>query len=123
MEGNPIAELTKTFAKRIVKAYQYLNKNETVMSKQLYRSGTAIGALVKEAEFAQSRADFINKMSIALKEANESRYWIELLHYGEYLNNQMFESLDNDVKSIISMLVKIVHTSKQNKESLIFNQD
>jgi len=85
------------------------------MSDQLVRSGTSVGAMVKEAEFAQSKADFINKMSIALKEANETRYWLDLLHYGEYLEDDIYLSLDNDIKEIISILVVIVKSTKDNQ--------
>ena len=85
------------------------------MSDQLVRSGTSVGAMVKEAEFAQSKADFINKMSIALKEANETRYWLDLLHYGEYLEDDIYLSLDNDIKEIISILVAIVKSTKDNQ--------
>ena len=85
------------------------------MSNQVLRSGTAIGAMVKEAEFAQSKADFICKMSIALKEANETRYWLDLLHYGDYLEDNIYESLDKDIQEIISILVAIVKKAKENK--------
>ena len=85
------------------------------MSNQVVRSGTAIGAMVKEAEFAQSKADFICKMSIALKEANETRYWLDLLHYGDYLEYNIYESLDKDIQEIISILVAIVKKAKENK--------
>jgi four helix bundle protein len=81
MKENVVKDKSFAFALRIVKLYQFLSeqKREFVLSKQLLRSGTAIGALVREAEQAESRADFVHKMSIALKEANESEYWIELL--------------------------------------------
>lgn len=113
MKDNAIAIKSKEFGKRIVKAYQFLLKsNETIMSKQLLRSGTAIGALVKEGEFAQSKADFVNKMSIALKEANETLYWIDLLHHGEYFNEVTAKSLSDEVKELISLLVAIIKSSK-----------
>ena len=85
------------------------------MSNQVVRSGTSVGAMVKEAEFAQSKADFINKMSIALKEANETRYWLDLLHYGDYLEDKIYESLDKDIREIISILVAIVKSAKENQ--------
>ena len=85
------------------------------MSDQLVRSGTSVGAMVKEAEFAQSKADFINKMSIALKEANETRYWLDLLHYGDYLEDDIYSSLDKDIREIISILVAIVRKAKDNQ--------
>ncbi len=116
MKDNLIALKTHAFARRMVKAYQYIReKKEYNMSDQLVRSGTSVGAMVKEAEFAQSKADFINKMSIALKEANETRYWLDLLHYGEYLEDDIYLSLDNDIKEIISILVAIVKSTKDNQ--------
>ena len=116
MKDNLIALKTHAFARRMVKAYQYIReKKEYNMSDQLVRSGTSVGAMVKEAEFAQSKADFINKMSIALKEANETRYWLDLLHYGEYLEDDIYLSLDNDIKEIISILVVIVKSTKDNQ--------
>lgn len=116
MKDNLIALKTHAFARRMVKAYQYIReKKEYNMSDQLVRSGTSVGAMVKEAEFAQSKADFINKMSIALKEANETRYWLDLLYYGEYLEDDIYLSLDNDIKEIISILVAIVKSTKDNQ--------
>lgn len=85
------------------------------MSKQLLRSGTAIGALVREAEFGQSKPDFISKMSIALKEANETEYWLSLLKDSQYLEQKSFENIWNDCKEIIALLVSTVKTSKLNK--------
>ena len=116
MKDNQIAIKAHAFARRMVKAYQYiLKKNEYNMSNQLVRSGTSVGAMVKEAEFAQSKADFINKMSIALKEANETRYWLDLLHYGDYLEDDIYVSLDKDIREIISILVAIVKSAKENQ--------
>ena len=116
MKDNAIAIKTHAFARRMVKAHQYiLKKKEYNMSNQVFRRGTAIGALVREAEFAQSKADFINKLSIALKEANETRYWLDLLHYGNYLEDALFESLDKDAKEIISLLVAIIKKAKENQ--------
>ena len=98
MKGNNvIVDKSKKFALRIVKAYKYLaDKNEYVLSKQMLRSGTSIGANVKEAIRAQSKPDFIAKMSIALKEASETEYWIELLTESEYLSVQSGTSLKNE---------------------------
>lgn len=113
MKDNIIAIKSVEFGKRAVKAYQFLlEKDETIMSKQFLRSGTAIGALVKEGEFAQSKPDFVNKLSIALKEANETLYWIDLLHHGHYLTDAMSESLQKDVRELISLLVAIIKSSK-----------
>ncbi len=101
------------FAVRIVKLCKHLNENkEFVLSKQLLRSGTAVGALLREAEFAQSTADFINKQSIALKEANETIYWLDLLHDTDYLESKLFESIQADCKEIIAILVSSIKKLK-----------
>ena len=102
------------FALRIVKLYQFLvkEKKEFVLSKQILCSGTSIGALIREAEFAQSKADFINKMNIALKEANETIYWLEILNESGYFNDKLFQSLCDDCKELVKMLVSTVKTSK-----------
>ena len=86
-----------------------------MLSKQLLRSGTAIGALVSESRFAQSRADFINKLYIALKEANETKYWIMLLHDSEFITSPIYNSIFSDIEEIISILSSIVKTSKGKK--------
>ncbi len=113
-----IEERTFAFALRIVKAYKYLrnNHNEYVLSKQLLRSGTSIGAMMREAKFAQSRADFVNKASIALKEANETLYWIEFLHESNYFDDQSFNSIHDEANQITAILVSIVKSTKQNTE-------
>ena len=105
------------FALRVIKLYKYLceEKREFVISKQVLRSGTAIGALVKEAEFAQSKADFVNKLSIALKEANETEYWLSLLKDSEYITKEMHKSIEPDIKSLIGILVSSVKTAKRVK--------
>ena len=107
------------FAVRAVKLYQYLSteKNECVLSKQLLRSGTSIGANVNEAQAAQSKADFIAKMSIASKEARETNYWIQLLCETNYLDikQEYVITLINDIDEIIRILTSIVKTSQQNK--------
>lgn len=102
------------FAIRIVKLSQYLQKEEQeyVLSKQVLRSGTAIGALIHEAEFAQSKADFVNKLSISLKEANESKYWLSLLHDTAYLDEILFNSLHTDCKGLVALLVSSIKTLK-----------
>ncbi len=86
-----------------------------MLSKQVLRSGTAIGALVREAEHAESRADFAHKMNIALKEANETLYWLELLLQSEYIADQSFESIRPDSEELIKLLVSIVKTTKKNE--------
>ena len=111
---NIVHDKSYNFALRIIKAYKYLTteKKEFVLSKQLLRSGTAIGAMVREAKFAQSRADFINKLSIGLKEANETLYWLELLSDAEYIDEKTFVSIHNDANELTSILVSIVKTAK-----------
>lgn len=117
MKENVIKNKSLEFALRIVKLFQYLSdtKKEYVLSKQLLRSGTAIGALVRESEHAESKADFIHKLSIALKEANESDYWIELLYRSGYLAESEYQSLFSDLDEIIRLLVSIIKTSKTNR--------
>ncbi|NLZ95508.1 MAG: four helix bundle protein [Bacteroidales bacterium] len=114
MKENVIMSKSYAFALRVIKLYKYLvaEKKEYVLSKQLLRSGTAIGALVKEGEHAQSKADFLNKMNIALKEANETEYWIELLRDSEYLRQSETLSILADVSEIIKILASIVKSTK-----------
>ena len=109
MNNNVIEEKSFDFAVRIVKLYRHLNnkKKEFTLSKQLLRSGTSIGANVTEAQKAQSSADFNAKMNIALKEANETEYWIKLLHKTEYLDDKEFNSIFADIKELIAILVSI----------------
>ena len=115
MSKNIVRDKSFDFALRIIKLYKYLTdqKKEYVLSKQLLRSGTSIGAMVREAEQAESKADFIHKMSVALKEANESEYWIELLHKSDYLEDRSFESISSDIKEILKLLTSIIKTSKK----------
>jgi four helix bundle protein len=116
MKENVVKNKSFAFALRIVKLYQFLteSKKEYVLSKQLLRSGTAIGALVREAEHAESKADFIHKLSIALKEANETEYWIELLQQSGYLNDNDFETLFNEITELLRLLISIIKSSKSN---------
>lgn len=104
------------FAIRVVKLSQFLQteKREFVLSKQALRSGTAVGALIREAEFGQSKPDFISKMNIALKEANETEYWLCLLRDTEYLDEKLFISMQADCKELIAMLVSTIKTAKLN---------
>src|SRR5690606_30598982 len=108
-------EKSLEFGIGVVKLYQYLSeqKRECVLSKQFLRSGTAIGALVREAEHAQSKSDFLNKMNISLKEANETLYWIILMKETDYLSQQEFQSIHNDAEELVKMLASIVKTTKQ----------
>ena len=109
-----VGEKSLAFAKRIAKCYVFLKekKGETVMSKQLLRCGTSIGANVREGQYAQSKKDFISKMNIALKEATESGYWIDLLYDTDYLDEQQYESISGDCFKIIAVLTKIVKATK-----------
>lgn len=104
------------FAIRMVRFNRYLiaEKKEFVLSKQILRSGTSIGALIRESEFGQSKADFINKLSIALKEANETEYWLSLLHDTDFIEHKMYESLKSDIDTLISLLVVSIKTAKRN---------
>ena len=113
--GGPLREKSYGFAIRIVKLAQFLQRDrkEYVLSRQVLRSGTAVGALVREAEFGQSRADFANKMSIALKEANETEYWLCLLKDSEFISEDQFSALRPDCLELIAMLVATVKTTKR----------
>ena len=105
---------TETFAFRITKLYKYLvRQKESVISNQIYRSGTSIGANVAESINAQSPADFIGKLSIALKEANETEYWLNTLYQGKYIDEKGFQSMFNDNEEIIKILVKSIKTIKK----------
>ena len=114
---NIVQEKSFAFALRVVKLSKFLmaEKKEFVISKQVLRSGTAIGALIREAEHAQSKADFINKMSIALKEANETDYWIELLFQSKEISEGAYHSIQPNIQELIKLLVSIVKTSKEDK--------
>ena len=117
-DKNLIVTKTYTFALQVIELYRFLckDKKEYVLSKQLLRSGTSIGANVNEAQAAISKKDFIAKMSISSKEARESKYWIDLLVKTEYLsiNDQHTKSLVNDIEEIIKLLTSIVKSSKEN---------
>jgi len=114
MKESIVKDKSYLFALRIIRAYKFLTseQREFVLSKQVLRSGTSIGALVKEAEHAQSLADFINKMSIALKEANETEYWLMLMKDSEYIDEQSYKSIQHDCSELIKLLASIVKTSK-----------
>ncbi|BBG66384.1 conserved protein [Hydrogenimonas sp.] len=107
------------FALRIIKLNRYLNEQkEFVISRQILRSGTAVGALIRESEFAQSRADFINKLHIALKEANETSYWISLLKDSEYITLSMYNSIKPEIDELVSLLVAIIKSCKTEKKDM-----
>ena len=116
MSENVLKSKSYAFALRVVKLYGYLcnEHREYVLSKQVLRSGTAIGALVAEAEFGQSKADFVSKLSIALKEANETVYWLSLLKDAKYIKEVMFENMKQDNEEIIRLLVSSIKTAKKN---------
>ena len=119
VKKNIVADKSYAFALRIIKLYKYLisEQKEYVLSKQVLRSGTSVGANVKEAEHAQSKKDFINKMSIALKEANETEYWLLLLKDSEYLSVDSFNSIYPDSVELIKLLASIVKSSKKSMEN------
>ena len=122
MANNEILKLTKSFALRIIRMAEFLFKNYPhnrvvdVLGKQVLRSGTSICANVSESEDAQSTNDFINKLSIALKEADETKIWIELLHESQYLSDDAFDSIYDDNEKIRAILIKIIKSLKTKKE-------
>lgn len=117
MAKSVLKDKSYSFAVRIVRLAQYLQteKKEFVLSKQVLRSGTSIGAMVREAEFGQSKPDFINKLNIALKEANETEYWILLLKDTGYLEEPAYRSIADECTELIKMLISSIKTSKSNK--------
>ena len=114
MKENLISDKSKQFALRIINLYRYLceEKKEYVLSKQLLRSGTSIGANIREALRGQSKADFYAKLNISLKEASESEYWLELLHESGYLDDKSFNSIHSDCEELLKILVAITKTQK-----------
>ena len=117
-EYNLILSKTKLFALRIIRLYKYLcdQKKEYILSKQIVRSGTSIGANAKEASVAQSKADFYAKLSISLKEAAETEYWLEVLFESEYIDKKQFESINNDCTEILKILTSILKTREQKQK-------
>lgn len=115
MSNSIVAEKSKQFAIRIINLYKHLcsAKSEYILSKQILRSGTSIGANVREALNAQSKNDFISKMSVALKEAGETEYWLELLHETDYITDSEYASISADCAEINKILISIVKTSKK----------
>lgn len=110
-----LKEKSFDFALRIIKLAKYLQNShkEYIISKQIMRSGTAIGALVREAQYAQSKADFLHKLTIALKEANETEYWLLLLFESNYIDKQMFDSISPDIKELLKLLISSTKTIKE----------
>lgn len=117
MGRGAILNKSKAFALRIIKLYQYLNeqKHEHILSKQLLRCGTSIGANVKEGAFAQSKADFTSKMFIAQKECAETEYWLELLYESEFINKSEFESIYADCQEVMRLIVASTKTLQDKK--------
>ncbi len=117
-DKNLILTKSKMFAVRIIKLSDYISvtKKQYVISKQLLRSGTGIGSNVHEAKYAQSDADFINKLSVALKEASETEYWLDILYETEYLTEDEYKSISHDCKELCKLLISIIVTCK-NKQS------
>ena len=118
MEEGVTHQKSYAFAIRIVRMVRYLReeKREHILSKQVLRSGTAIGALVREAEFAQSKADFINKLKVALKEANETIYWLSLLHDTDYIDEEAYKSIETDGRELIALLISSLNTISNKHE-------
>jgi four helix bundle protein len=117
MRNNVLKTKSYGFALNVIKVYKLLvfEKKEYVISKQFLKSGTATGALIREAEYAQSRADFISKLTIALKETNETEYWISLMRDSDILDNKFANQLENENKELIRMLISSINTAKANK--------
>jgi len=115
MKESIIKEKSLKFAVRMVKLYQFFieEKNEFVMSKQLLRCGTSIGANIREGDYAESKSDFIHKFSIAQKECNETIYWIELLYMSNYLSKTEYESINKDTIELMKLLTSIIKTAKK----------
>lgn len=119
MRENIVKNKSFAFAVRVVNCYKWLcaEKKEYVLSKQLLRSGTSVGAMVREAEHAETKKDFIHKMAIAQKEINESLYWLELLRETDYLEQPTFVPLEQDATEILKLITVIIKSTKQNINS------
>jgi len=120
-ERSLLLEKSEAFAGRVVKMYRFLTseRGELIMSKQVLRSGTSIGANVTESRNAQSTADFTHKLSIALKEADETCYWLKNLHEGDYLNEKEFQSIYNDAEELVKILASSIKTLKRKIEQQV----
>ena len=115
--AGPLNEKSVDFAVRIVKINRFLkDKKEYEIAGQIIRSGTSIGANINEADYAQSRADFISKLSVALKETAETEYWLKVIHRSEIIDNEMYNSIIEDCLEIKRMLVSSLNTAKGNKK-------
>jgi four helix bundle protein len=117
-DKGPLNDKSFDFALRIIKLFKYMQAEhrEHILSKQILRSGTAIGALVREARFAHSGADFLNKLTVALKEANETKYWLELLWKSEYINDKMYQSISPDIEELLKLLISSTKTVKEGQQ-------
>ena len=115
MQENVLKDKTFRLAVRIVKLYRHLcdTKKEYVLSKQVLRSGTSVGAMIREAEYSESKADFVHKMAIAQKEINETLYWLELMHETKYLSTKEFDSINADAVEIIKLITASIKTVKK----------
>ena len=115
MRENKLAELSMDFSVDIINLVKHLKANhETIISNQIGRSGTSIGANIHEAQYAHGKADFIAKLQIALKEANETGYWLELLYKTNYITESEYKTLDSACTSIRVMLISSINTAKEN---------
>ena len=115
MKKSILKDKSKAFALRVIRLYKYLceEKKEYILSKQLLRSGTSIGANIAEAFYGQSEADFVSKLSIAQKETGETMYWLELLHESEYLIQNEYDSIYSDAEELIRLLTSSIKTVKE----------
>ena len=117
MVNDKLSNLSMDFAVQIINLVKYLKEQrETIISNQIGRSGTSVGANIREAKYAHGTADFISKLQIALKEANETGYWLELLYKTNYINKDQFNSLETKCKSLRAILVASINTAKENKQ-------
>lgn len=117
-DSSPLHNKSYNFSIRIINMVKYIkcSAKEYALTNQVLRSGTAIGALISEAEYAQSTPDFINKLSIALKECNETLYWLNLLRDTSYITENEAQSIISDCRELLAMLIKSVKTSKQRND-------
>ncbi len=114
-KSDALSEKSFDFSLRIIRLFKYMQNEhkEYILSRQILRSGTAIGALVREAKYAQSKADFLHKLMIALKEANETKYWLELLWKSNYIDTKMYRSIEPDIEALLKLLISSTKTIKQ----------
>jgi len=114
--NNILKDKSYNFALRIIKMSRYLQneQKEYILSKQIIRSGTAIGALIAESKYAQSKADFISKLHISIKEANETKYWLDLLKDSNYISDKMYQSMEPEIIELLKLLTSSIKTSKEN---------